>query len=47
MPSVDIESMKHDAKRPSPPLPRDGSNSTSSTSAIDLPAAANSFLTSL
>jgi len=47
MPSVDIESMKHEAKRPKPPLPRDGSGSTSSISLIDLPAASNSALTSL
>ena len=47
MPSVDIESMKHAAKRPKPPLPRDGSGSISSISLIDFPAAANSAFTSL
>ncbi len=36
-PSVAIESRKHAARRPRPPLPRDGSGSISSISDIFLP----------
>ena len=38
-----IESIKQAAKRPKPPLPSDGSNSTSSISINSLPASASSF----
>lgn len=41
-----MESKKQAARRPSPPLPNDGSSSASSTSANDLPLAANWFSTS-
>ena len=43
IPNDEIESMKHDAKRPRPPLPNEGSNSASSTSLRRLLAAFNSF----
>ena len=42
-PRLEIESIKQAAKRPKPPLPSDGSNSTSSTSIKSLPASDNSF----